>query len=100
MATAELEAFINDTIRLASEHGYHPTAFIDMRRKYKTIPAIEKLVQTGEIQSGFKRLAELGLLEWTIEAAVIKFPVEFSRNARACAEFRLRMVGDGAEQDV
>jgi hypothetical protein len=62
-----------------------------MRHRYKTRPAIENLVVSGEIQSGFKRLKELNLLKWSIEAAVLKFPKEFSAQARQCAEFRLRI---------
>src|SRR4029077_17376651 len=44
------------------------------------------------IQSGFKRLQQLNLLEWTIEAAVTKFPSQFGRHARECAEWRLAQV--------
>jgi hypothetical protein len=53
-----------------------------MRMRHGTIAAIEKLVQSGEIQSGFKRLKDLGLLEWSIEAAVIRFPDRFTPVAR------------------
>lgn len=90
IATPELEAFIDETIERAVERGYRPTVFQRMRRDHGTLVAIEKLVQSGDIQSGFKRLRELGLLEWSIEAAVLKFPSEFSRAARECAEWRLR----------
>jgi hypothetical protein len=45
---------------------------------------------SGEIQSGFKRLRQLGLLEWSIEAAVTKFPDEFPRQIREAAEWRLQ----------
>jgi hypothetical protein len=63
-----------------------------MRAQHGTVEAIERLVQSGDVQSGFKRLKQLGLLEWTIEAAVMKFPTEFTRNARQCAEWRLQQV--------
>ena len=89
-ASPALEAFIDKTIELARERGYNPTVFQGMRRQYGTHEAIERLVQSGDIQSGFKRLMQLNLLEWTIEAAVTKFPIEFSRNARQCAEWRLQ----------
>jgi hypothetical protein len=92
IASAGLEAFVDETIRLAKEHGYNPTVFQSMRRQHGTIEAIEKLVQSGEVQSGFKRLKQLGLLDWSIESAVMKFPTEFSRNARQCAEWRLKQV--------
>ena len=91
-ASLALEAFIDKSIKLAKERGYNPTIFIGMRRQYGTADAIERLVQSGDLQSGFRRLKQLDLLDWTIESAVIKFPTEFSRNARQCAEWRLQQV--------
>jgi len=91
-ASPALEAFIDEAIRLASQHDYHPTVFQGMRRQHGTIEAIEKLVQSGDVQSGFKWLHKLGLLDWTIESAVVKFPIEFSRNAFQCAAWRLEQV--------
>jgi hypothetical protein len=88
-ASPALEAFIDKSIDLAKERGYNPTIFIGMRHQYGTIDAIERLVQSGDIQSGFKRLNQLDLVKWTIESAVIEFSAEFSRNARECAEWRL-----------
>jgi len=95
-ASPGLEAFIDETIRLSRENGYNPTAFVGMRHKHGTIGAISKLVQSGDLQSGFKRLQQLGLLDWTIEAAVEKFPDEFSKNDRDCAAFRLSLARGGA----
>ena len=92
MASAELEAFVDETIRVSLAHGYNPTAFVSMRFKLGTVAAITKLVESPEVQSGFKRLANLGLLDHTIEAAVLRFPGEFPARARECAEFRLRIV--------
>lgn len=86
----ELESFIDETIRRGREKGYHPTIFIGMRRELGTIPAISKLVRSGDLQSGFTRLHDLNLLDWTIEAAVEKFPREFDKNDIECASFRLR----------
>jgi len=91
-ASPALEAFIGKSIDLAKERGYNPATFVGMRRQYGTVDAIERLVQSGDLQSGFKRLKQLDLLDWTIESAVIKFPTEFSRNARQCAEWRLQQV--------
>jgi hypothetical protein len=63
VASTALEAFIDETIRRAKEHGYNPTVFQGMRHQHGTLDAIERLVQSGDIQSGFKRLKEPGLLE-------------------------------------
>ena len=97
-ASPALEAFIDRTIELAKERGYNPTVFRGMRAQHGTLEAIERLVQSGDVQSGFKRLKQLGLLEWTIEAAVMKFPTEFTRNARQCAEWRLQQVQPKLEE--
>jgi hypothetical protein len=92
LASPDLEAFVDETIRRSKERGYNPSVFVGMRHQFGTIDAIERLVQSGEMQSGFKRLKQLGLLDWTIESAVIKFAAEFSSNAKQCAEWRLQQI--------
>lgn len=87
--SSELEAFIDESIRMSRERGYSPTIFMNMRRQHGTVGAIDRLMRSGEIQSGFKRLKELGLSEWTIESAVLKFPDEFSAGIREATEWRL-----------
>ena len=89
MASIGLESFIDESIRRSAQRGYHPTDFIRMRTQYKTVPAIERLVKSGDVQSGFKKLKQLNMLEWSIEAAVLKFPDEFTDQAKECAAFRL-----------
>ena len=92
MASPSLEQFIDETIRLSGAHGYHPTTFIGMRSRHGTVDAISRLVISGDIQSGFQKLADLGLIDWTVEAAVTKFPDEFSRDVRIVAAWRLDQV--------
>ena len=95
MASAELESFIDETIVVSAQKAYHPTTFIGMRQRHGTVEAISRLVVSGDLQSGFSRLKKLGLIEYTIEAAVMKFPMEFSKTAQECAAFRLRIVQGG-----
>lgn len=83
---------MDEAMRLSKERGYNPSIFVGMRHQHGTIEAIERLVQSGDLQSGFKRLKQLGLIDWTIKSAVIKFPAEFSHNAKQCAEWRLQQV--------
>jgi len=99
MNVDDLDAFIDEGIRRSIKGGYKPTIFVGMRARHGTVEAITRLVQSGDIQSGFKRLKELGLLEWSIESAIIRFPHRFTANARACAEFRLRLTHDKAQKD-
>ncbi len=89
-ASNRLETFIDETIKRGAVKGYHPTVFIGMRKSNGTIPAISKHVQSADLQSGFKRFNKLDLLDWTIEAAVEKFPEEFLKDDLECASFRLR----------
>ena len=97
--SAGLEEFVDESIHRSSEHGYRPTGFIGMRNRFGTVGAIDRLVRSGDIKGGFKRLEALGLLEWTVEAAVLRFPDEFSREVRAAAEWRLAQAGSGERKD-
>ena len=88
-----LEEFINETLRISAEHGYYPTEFISMLERDKnTHLTIKKLVRSGDIQSGFKRLCDLGLKEYTVEAAVLKFPEGFTKAEIEAANWRLSQV--------
>ena len=71
LASPELEAFVDEAIRLSKERGYNPSIFVGMRHQFGTIDAIERLVQSGDLQSGFKRLKQLGLIDWTNELAAM-----------------------------
>ena len=95
MASGALETFIDETMKRSAEKGYHATTFIGMRTRHGTVSAISRLVASGDIQSGFTKLKKLGLLNYTIEAAVMKFPDEFSKSDRECAAFRLSLVEGG-----
>ena len=85
----DLESFVAEGVRRAQERGYHPIGLLQMRERHGTAEAIRRLVRSGDIQSGFKRLAELELSEWSVEAAVLRFPEEFSRQDQQAAEWRL-----------
>ena len=63
MPTDPLEAHIEEGIRVSERHSYHPLMFIRMRRQHGTVQAIERLVRSGEVQSGFRRLRSLNLLQ-------------------------------------
>ena len=89
MASRALEKFVDEGIKRGAAKGYHPSIFIGMRQQMGTIRAISKLVRSGDIQTGFTRLFELNLLDWTIENAVLMFPGEFDAHDIACARFRL-----------
>jgi hypothetical protein len=84
-----LDDFIDQSIKEAVVQGYTPTTFMRMRNAYGTVEAIRRLVETCKPQSGFYRLKELGLYRWFLEAAVLKFPSDFSKRAQTYAQARL-----------
>lgn len=88
----KLESFIDNSIKVSREHGYHPTTFIGMRQRHGTIGAINKLVVSGDIQSGFTRMRSLGLIDWTIEAAVMSHSGLFSNKVVEAAKWRLEQI--------
>lgn len=90
-----LEAWVDESIERSRTKGYCPTEFISMRERYGTMPAMERLMRSGQIQSGLKRLKELGMAEeWSVEAGILKFRDRFKPNAVAAAEFRLSHIDD------
>lgn len=87
-----IDEYIDETIRISAAHGYHPTEFIAMRIRYGTVECIKRLLKNGDIQSGFKRLCELGLKEHTIEAAALKYPQFFTPAELEAAQWRLDQI--------
>jgi hypothetical protein len=70
-----LEAWVDESIKQCAKAGYNPTIFIRMRHQHKTVPAMEQLVESGVIQSGFTRMKKLGMAKgWSVEAGILKFP--------------------------
>ncbi len=96
VGATDLEARIDESIRQSNLREYYPTVFERMRAAYRTIGAVERLVTTNpnDPQSGFNRLHRLGILEWSLEVAVRKFPHLFTKKARNCAEFRLTVMAN------
>lgn len=94
-----LEAFVDEGLQRMAQRDYYPTIFIRMREEHGTVETIERLVVTGEVQSGFHRLRRLNMLEWSMEEAVGRFSDRFTQRARECAAFRLANVDDRALRD-
>lgn len=89
-----LDQFVDELIKRAAPKGYSPTIFMRMRENYGTVTAIQKLVETSEPQSGFRRLQKLGMTEWCLESAVVRFPDQFTRKTLEYARARLDGVFD------
>lgn len=93
-AADPLEAWVDESIQRAQARGYNPHIFMGMRDRYTTVPVMERIVASGEIQSGFTRLKQLGMLDWTVAAGILRFPDRFTEDARAAAQFRIDHADD------
>jgi hypothetical protein len=78
MTHISIEGFIEESIQRWAEHGFHHTVFIQMREAFGTVRAMQTLVEEPDFQSGLAKLATIGLVDRSLEAAVLKFPGEFS----------------------
>jgi hypothetical protein len=89
-ASDPLEAWVDESIRRSQQAGYDPIVFIRMRQDHATVRAMERLMQSGQIQSGLIRLRDLGMAEeWSVEAGILRFPERFTPAAREAARWRL-----------
>ncbi len=91
-----LEAFVDESLLLFAKRGYVPDVFKRMREQYGTVDAIERLVRSSEIQSGFKKLQDLEMLDRSMEGTVKRFRERFTSEAFECADFRIRNANDPA----
>ncbi len=66
-----------------------------MRERHRTVGAMERLMASGQIQTGFRRLHRFGMAgEWSIEAGIPRFPTCFTKTARDAAAFGLEHTDD------
>ncbi len=89
MSSPELDAYVDEGLRRASAKHYHPTVFVGMRTQRGTVEAISRLLISGEIQSGFRRMIEIGLVDYSLESTALRFPGEFSNPVLEAATWRL-----------
>jgi hypothetical protein len=90
---ADLDSVVDSALKQFSALGYVPTYFMQMRTRWGTKEAIERLVVSGEIQSGIERLKRLDLLDLSLEATVLRFPKIFRKDIQEAAKFRLAQIG-------
>lgn len=89
----KLESMVDAAMERLGAHNYVPTTFVEMRAARGTAEAMRYLMAVREIETGLGTIHNLGLLDYSIEAIVLRFPTEFSRAAREIAEFRLKLFG-------
>jgi len=88
---AKFNARLHDSIVQCISLGYRPSDFIEMLDKTDGVALAKKLVATGEIQSGFKRVKSLGRPDLAMECIMLEdeFSGLFTYDERAAARWRL-----------
>lgn len=89
--SAELEAYADTMLHRAAEKGFRPIVLIRLRETYGTVRAFSKILRTDDIESGFRQMKQLGLVEWSVEAVVVRFTREFDQADVQLARRRLEL---------
>lgn len=95
MASPELIAAVNHAIQ-AYENivGEYASRTRQMLDRYGYVAALARIVQSPDLQSGFRALRDQGQLDLTFEAVVVRFPNEFNRQIVGAAQWRLDNADD------
>jgi hypothetical protein len=60
-----------------------------MVARYGAVEAMRRVLRTPVERTPLRSLHKLGLLEWSIEAGVLRFPELFTAEDREIAQFRV-----------
>lgn len=82
---------INRSIEESKNLGYEPTIFLQMIQNKHPVEVVKRLVISGDMQTGFTNLIQLGRPELTIESILLeeRFTTLFTNQEREAARWRL-----------
>lgn len=90
MASPQLIAAVNEALEAYERIvGQYASRTRDMLDRYGYIGALARIVQSPDLQSGFRALRDDGQLDLTFENVVTRFPVEFDTQVVLAAQWRL-----------
>jgi hypothetical protein len=91
---AKFNRRLHDSIVQCNSLGYRPSDFIEMLDKTEGVALAKKLVATGEIQSGLKRVKAHGRPELAMESIMLEdeFSGLFADDERVAARWRLQQL--------
>jgi hypothetical protein len=84
---AQFEERLWDSIRKSIALGYNPTRFTDMLKTWGGVGVAQRLVASGEIQDGIKKIVALGHPELSMLEP--QFDSLFTEGELAAARWRL-----------
>ena len=90
----DFEARVRAALIECHRLGYHPTDFEGMLCNATAARVAEKLVKSGELQTGLKRLAQMDRLDLSVESIMLEAQFEslFKKPLREAAQWRLDKV--------
>lgn len=90
----DFEAKVRDALLECHRLGYHPSDFEGMLANASAAHVAEKLVASGELQTGLKKLAQMGRLDLSVEFIMLEpqFESLFKKPLREAAQWRLDQV--------
>ena len=90
----QFEQRLLDSIRDSIELGYNPTRFRDMLNTWGGVGVAQRLVASGEIQDGIKKLVAMGHPELSMESIMLEpqFTVLFTAGELEAAQWRLNQL--------
>jgi hypothetical protein len=96
----DLEAAFRKGVRRCNALGYNPAYFVRMLDEHGALLTARQLIAAGSVSEGFERLWELGHLELTVEAIVLRpeFASLFTERELRVARRRLEELGYDAPQ--
>ena len=88
---ADFEQRLRDAIRASIALGYNPTRFTNMLDAYGGVGVAKRLVASGELQDGIKKIVAMGHPELSMESIMLEaqFATLFARGELAAARWRL-----------
>jgi hypothetical protein len=88
---SEFQAAMETTYKEGAERGYYPTYFMQVLHKHGGVGTAKRLLAKQEPQTGLMKLYELGLLDSSMEAYVIKERYQPLFTEEEIAEARRRL---------
>ncbi|PKH06417.1 hypothetical protein [Moritella sp. Urea-trap-13] len=82
---------VYNAIQESNRIGYSPTVITTILRSYDAVSVAKKLIKSGTIQSGFKKLSGLGRIDLSFESIMLEsdFCSLFTKEELRAAEWRL-----------
>jgi hypothetical protein len=90
----EFEKRLRDAVRSSIALGYNPTLFADMLKSWGGVGVARRLIASGEIQYGFKKIVAMGHPELSMESIMLEpqFVPLFTAGELEAARWRLKQL--------